>query len=130
MICKTCFSDNCDVICFSCKICLKTVRFCVSSLVFKDKYLVYGEYVEEGYSKNINKIFKKYPYGYYEYFNECLTYIKKDTLFKRKLYFIKHYILFSYLCGLSKRECIKRAKRYNFIIALLVIPGYIKASRF
>ena len=99
-------------------------------MVFKDKYLVYGEYVEEGYSKNINKIFKKYPYGYYEYFNECLTYIKKDTLFKRKLYFIKHYILFSYLCGLSKRECIKRAKRYNFIIALLVIPGYIKASRF
>ncbi len=99
-------------------------------MLFKDVDLVYGEYMNEGYSKNINKIFKKYPKGYAEYFNECLTYIKKDTVFKRKLYFVKHYILFSYLTGVSKMECIKKAKAYKMLVALLVIPGYIKSKKF
>jgi glycosyltransferase involved in cell wall biosynthesis len=99
-------------------------------LLFKDVNLVYGEYLNEGYSKNINRIFKKYPKGYVKYFNECLTYINKGTKFKRVLYFIKHYILFSYLTGVKKMDCIKKAKRFKGLVALLVIPGYIKSKRF
>lgn len=99
-------------------------------MLFKDVDLVYGEYMNEGYSKNINKIFKKYPKGYLEYFNECLTYIKPTTTKKRKLYFVKHYILFSYLNGLSMIECIKNAKKYKGLVSLLVIPGYMKSKKF
>lgn len=97
-------------------------------MLFKDKYLVAGEYQEDGYSKNISGIFKKYPFGYHEYFKNCLTYIKKDTNKKRKLYFIKHYILFSYLTKKSIFKCIKEAPKYKILISLLVIPGYIKSS--
>lgn len=98
-------------------------------LLFKDYDLIASSYQEDGYSKNITKLFKKYPKGYYAYFNECLTYIHKGTSFKRKLYFIKQYILFSYLNHLTKIECIKKAYKYRFIIAILVIPGYIKARK-
>ena len=101
-------------------------------MLFKDIDLVYGEYMNEGYSKNINKIFKKYPKGYHEYFKECLTYIKPDTKFKRRLYFIKHYILFSYLTNTKKSTVIKEAKGFlnKLLTILLVIPGYIKSKRF
>ena len=99
-------------------------------LLFRDINLVSGEYMEDGYSVNINRMFKRYPYGYRKFFNECLTYVKKDTNKKRKLYFIKHYILFSYLTGTSMFDCIKEAKRYKLLITSLVIPGYIKSSKF
>ncbi len=100
-------------------------------LLFKDEEIVIGEYLEDGYSQNISKMFKKYPYGYLEYFKECLDYINKDTMFKKRLYFIKHYILFSYLTKKSMLECIKEAKGLNkFMVMLLVIPGYIKSSKF
>ena len=99
-------------------------------MIFKDNDLIVGEYMEDGYSKNINKMFKKYPYGYVKFYEEALTYIKKDTLSKRKLHFVKHYILFSYLTGRSVMECIKGAKKYKGLVMLLVIPGYIKSKRF
>lgn len=100
-------------------------------LLFRNKEIVVGEYLEDGYSKNISKVFKKYPYGYYEYFKECLGYINNTTKFKRRLYFIKHFILFSYLTKHSKISCIKSSKGLNkLLIILLVIPGYIKSKRF
>ncbi len=34
--------------------------------------IIIGEYKEDGYTKNINKIFKENPLGYYEYFKEVL----------------------------------------------------------
>lgn len=97
---------------------------------FIDEEIIVGEYLENGYSKNIKDMFKKYPKGYYAFFKECLGYIQKDTLLKRKLYFIKHYILFSYLTGKSKRECIREATSYKGLVTLLVIPGYIKSRKF
>lgn len=100
-------------------------------LLFKDKEIVIGEYLEDGYSKNINKMFKKYPFGYYEFFRECLTYIKKDTLFKKKLYFVKHYILFSYLTGKKMKTSIRNVKgSYKLWVILLIIPGYLKSRNF
>ena len=100
-------------------------------LLFKDKVIVIGEYMEDGYSKNISKMFKKYPFGYYQYFKECLGYINKDTMFNKKLYFMKHYILFSYLTKKSMVDCIKEVKGFNkLLISLLVVPGYIKSSKF
>ncbi len=95
-----------------------------------NRNIVSGEYMEDGYSKNINNMFKKYPKGYYKYFNECLSYIDEYTLFKKKLYFVKHYILFSYLTNLSMMECIKKATNCKWLVRMLVIPGYIKSKRF
>ena len=53
------------------------------------------EYQKDGYSKNIDKVFKKNPKGYLKYFEEILT--MQDMVgvpFKKRLYVIKHYILF------------------------------------
>ena len=101
-------------------------------MLFKDKEIVVSEYMEDGYSKNITKMFKQYPYGYYCFFKECLSYSNKENTTKRKrMYFIKHYILFSYLTHKKMKDCIKGVTGYNkFLVTLLVIPGYIKSSRF
>lgn len=101
-------------------------------MLFKDKEIVISEYMEDGYSKNINKMFKQYPYGYYCFFKECLSYSNKENTTKHKrMYFIKHYILFSYLTHKKMKDCIKGVTGYNkFLVTLLVIPGYIKSSRF
>ncbi len=95
-----------------------------------NRNIVSGEYMEDGYSKNIDKIFKNNPKGYYKFFNECLSYIDEYTLFKKKLYFVKHYILFSYLIGKSKKECIDDALGCKWLVMLLVIPGYWKSKRY
>jgi len=101
-------------------------------LLFKDEEIIVGEYMEDGYSKNINKYFKQYPYGYYEFFKECLSYSNKDnTTFRKRLYFIKHYILFSYLTHKKMKTCIKEVDGFNkFLVILLVVPGYWKSKRF
>lgn len=99
-------------------------------LIKSDKIMV-CEYREDGYSNSIKDIFKKYPKGYYEFFKECLSYVNKDTLMSKRLYFIKHYILFGYLTKKKKRELIKNVTGINkLLVSLLVIPGYIKARKF
>lgn len=99
-------------------------------LLIKSDAIIGCEYMEDGYSKNIQKVFKSNPKGYVKFFNECLSYADDNTLFKKKLYFVKHYILFSYLVGKSKKECIDEALGCKWLVTLLVIPGYIKSSRF
>lgn len=94
-----------------------------------NKPVMICEYQEEGYTKNIEKQFKENPYGYYEYFKEILQRDMKGVNFKKRLYVIKHYILFSYL-----------VKKYNFKIIngvtnkivyfLLIIPGILKSISF
>lgn len=87
------------------------------------------EYKEDGYSKNIDNLFKTYPKGYYKYFEEILN--KKKYNFKKRYHYIKQYILFSYL---SKYKKTKAIRDMNYILnkvltTLLIIPGYILSKK-
>ena len=105
--------------------------FDYDGLLFKNREIVVSEYMDDGYSNHIQEIFKKYPYGYYEYFKEALSYTYKDILFNKRLYLIKHFILFGYLTKRKRSELINSVKGFNkILVMLLVIPGYMKAKKF
>lgn len=88
------------------------------------------DYKEDGYTKNIKKIFKENPYGYFEYFKEILEQHNMNGVpFKKRLYVIKHYILFSYLTKQYNLENIKSFSN-KLIYILLFIPGIIKSYYF
>ena len=85
------------------------------------------EYMEDGYSKNINKIFKNNPFGYLKYFKDILT--KHDMVgvpFSKRLYVIKHYILFLTLTK-QKGNILENIDGFlnRALIVLLYIPGII-----
>lgn len=88
------------------------------------------EYQQDGYSKNIIEIFKKYPYGYYEYFKELFDMDMRGIYFKKRLYIIKHYILFTYLTKRKFKESFKNIKgNFNKILfILLYLPGMIASE--
>lgn len=88
------------------------------------------EYEEDGYSKNINKIFKKNPYGYLKYFKDILT--KHDMVgvpISKRLYVIKHYILFLTLTK-QKSNILENIDGLlnKILIVLLYIPGVIMTN--
>lgn len=88
------------------------------------------EYKEDGYSKNINKIFKKNPYGYLKYFKDILT--KHDMVgvpISKRLYVIKHYILFLTLTK-QKSNILENIDELlnKILIVLLYIPGVIMTN--
>lgn len=88
------------------------------------------EYQEKGYTKNISRQFKENPNGYYKYFQEILKKDMKGVTLKKRLYAIKHYILFSYLTK-SKRNLKEISNLANRIIYLILyIPGILKSKRF
>ena len=90
--------------------------------------LMICEYREDGYTKNIKEVFKKNPYGYYEYFRELLEMPLKGVKLPKKIYIYKHYILFSILT--QKKQAIKILKRLSdkIWISLLWWPGKIKTK--
>ena len=83
------------------------------------------EYQNEGYTKNIKKQFVENPYGYFNYFREILQKDMRGVLFKKRLYVIKHYILFSILT--SQKKILKNIKGIlnKLLIIILFIPGRI-----
>lgn len=83
------------------------------------------EYQKEGYTKNILDLFKKYPYGYYQYFKEMFDQDLHGVTFKKRIYIYKHYILFSLLT--KQKKVIKNVKGIinKVMIAILYIPGKI-----
>ena len=83
------------------------------------------EYQPSGYTKNINKQFIENPYGYFNYFKEILQKDMKGVLFKKRLYAIKHYILFSTLT--NQKKIIKNIKGIlnKLLVIILLIPGKI-----
>lgn len=95
-----------------------------------NKPIMICEYQKEGYTKNIQKIFKQNPYGYYKYFKEILDRDMKGVKFKKRLYVIKHYILFTYLT--KNKLNIKQIKNIinKILVCLLYVPGIIKSSKY
>ena len=83
------------------------------------------EYQNEGYTRNIDKQFINNPYGYFEYFKEILQKDMKDVIFKKRLYAIKHYILFATLA--RKKNIVKNVKGMinKILIIGLYVPGKI-----
>lgn len=67
------------------------------NMVCINKPIMICEYQDGGYTKNIMEQFKKNPYGYYMYFKEILHKNMKGVLLKKRLYAIKHFLLFWYL---------------------------------
>ena len=85
--------------------------------------VVEGEYLETGYTNNITNSFKKYPKGYFEYFKEILDKNEKDILINKRLYALKHLILFQVLCGYKN---IKLKNKFNQVLYyFLLLPGII-----
>lgn len=89
-----------------------------------------GSYIDDGYTKNINKTFKECPYGYYMYFRELLQKEMKDVLWSKRLYIIKHYILFSYLTNNNFDDNFIKDKLNKFLYRILYLPGIIKSRKF
>lgn len=86
------------------------------------------EYQEEGYTKNITKQFKENPYGYYEYFKEILQKDFKGVKFSKRLYVMKHYILFSYLTKQYHGKFVKGLGN-KILYYMLLLPGIIKSRK-
>lgn len=85
--------------------------------------IVEGEYLESGYTSNINRSFKENPVGYYCYFAEILNRSTKGIKFNKRLYVIKHYILFK---TISKKNNIYIKDLLNKLLYyFLIIPGKI-----
>lgn len=89
-----------------------------------------GSYVEDGYTKNINKTFKNSPYGYYMYFKELLQKDMDGVIFNKRLYVIKHYILFSYSTNHKFDDSFIKDKKNKILYKLLYGPGMLKSKKF
>lgn len=89
-----------------------------------------GSYIDDGYTKNINKTFKQCPYGYYKYFKEILQKDMTGVLWNKRLYVIKHYILFSYLTNHNFNDSFIKDNLNKILYKLLYLPGIIKSKKF
>ena len=93
-----------------------------------NKPIMICEYQEDGYTKNIKKQFIENKYGYFEYFKEIMQKDMKGVLFSKRMYAIKHYILFGYLTKAKKTlKNIKRCEN-KLLYILLYIPGRVKSK--
>ncbi len=90
-------------------------------MICVNKTIMICQYQQEGYTQNINKQFKENPYGYFEYFREILNRNMKDVKFGKRLYAIKHYILFGYLTNKHTKNDIKGMKN-KLLYSILYIP--------
>ncbi len=88
------------------------------------------EYQDTGYTKGLQKIFKNNPYGYFEFFKEALNYNMKGVRFNRRLYLMKHYILFTYLTNRKWKESLSYLHGFNHLLfIILYIPGMIASKK-
>ena len=95
-----------------------------------NKPVIEGEYLENGYTSNILKTFKSSPYGYLKYFEEILEKDFKKVIWSKRIYVIKHYILF--LTITNEKLNLKQVKNLlnKILIVLLLFPGNIFSKRF
>ena len=95
------------------------------NIICINKPIMICEYQNEGYTRNINKQFTENPYGYFNYFKEILQKDMKGVTFQKRLYVIKHYILFAVLT--KQKNIIRHARGMlnKLLITILYIPGKI-----
>jgi glycosyltransferase involved in cell wall biosynthesis len=87
------------------------------------------EYQMEGYTKNLKEHFLSNPNGYFRFFQEILEKDMRGVIFKKRIYAIKHYILFATLTK-QKYDLRKIKGFYNkLLIIILWIPGKMKTKR-
>ena len=99
-------------------------------MICNNEYMMVCEYQEDGYTKNINKEFVNNPFGYYMYFYEILNDMDmKGVPFCKRLYVIKHFILFEYLTG-QKSKLSKVGVKNKILIIILWIPGHIMSHKY
>ena len=94
-----------------------------------NKPIMICEYQDKGYTKNIVKQFKKNPFGYYKYFEEILQKDFRGVTFNKRLYAIKHYILFSYLTKSKKNLSKIRNFENKILFLILYLPGIVKTKK-
>lgn len=99
-------------------------------LIAINEVIEQGSYIEDGYTKNINKTFKSNPYGYYMYFKELLEKNMNGVKFSKRLYVIKHYILFSHLTENKFNANVIKDVLNKFLYIILYLPGMMKSKRF
>lgn len=87
------------------------------------------EYQNSGYSKNINKQFVENPKGYYDYFKEIFEHDTKKILFTKRVYLIKHFILFKYLTNTKNAYKDITGFLNKILYIIMYIPGLIKISK-
>lgn len=99
---------------------IKCVNQAISSMAYQN----------DGYTSNILKIFKANPFGYLKYFEEILQKDFKGVLWNKRLYAIKHYILF--LTITHQKLNLKKVKNVfnKLLLILLFIPGKMKSKSF
>lgn len=101
-----------------------------NGMLIKTRPIMVCEYQEDGYTKGLHQVFKNNPKGYYQFFQEALNYNMNGVLFKRRIYLIKHYILFSHLTNTPFHEMIQSVHGWNrFLTFFLYIPGIIVSKR-
>lgn len=83
------------------------------------------EYQKDGYTNNILEVFKNNPYGYYEYFKEMFLMDWNGVYLQKRLYILKHYILFSVLTGKNIKTIIQNVKGIvnKIAVIILYLPG-------
>ena len=93
-----------------------------------NEVITIGDYQENGYTSNIIKTFTTSPYGYLKYFEEILCKDFKGVTWNKRLYAIKHYILF--LTITKQKLKIREIKNLTnkMLIRFLFIPGKIKTN--
>ena len=89
-----------------------------------------GEYQENGYTSNILKTFTTSPYGYLKYFEEILQKDFKGVLWNKRLYAIKHYILFLTITKQKLNLGEVKNTLNKILIGVLFIPGKLKSKKF
>ena len=91
-----------------------------------NEVLIQGEYLETGYTHNIIETFKKSPKGYFEYFKEILEKDMRGVKWNKRLYALKHLILFKELCGFKHVKLDSISNQILYYV--LLIPGKIKTK--
>ena len=91
--------------------------------------IIIGDYKQDGYVKNIKRVYEVAPLGYYELYKFILKMNLKGVPFSKKIYIYKHYILFANLA--ARENGIKNVDGLinKIIVGILWVPGMVATKR-